>query len=210
MEELLKAMIGPAVVAAVVSGAVALATHLSEGRRAERERKIKTWAEAYRTYVAYKEFPFLVRRRSPEDPAAERLRLSSELSKVQQDLAYYCAWAAAENPRVGALYEYLVAEARRVAGRSISEAWDRDPPASDGDMHVRDVDLGALQAPERLFRAAVHQHLHPIRSRMTPGQVRSRREVRHAAAGRRPLPIESSPRVRDVEPEAVGDVVGEV
>jgi hypothetical protein len=191
MEDLLPTLVGPAVVAAVVSGAVALASHWSDGRRAMRQRQIETWAEAFRAYVAYKEFSFLVRRRSPVDPAAERVRISNDLSHVQQQLSYYRTWAAAENPRVGAVYEHLLQRARDVAGPAISAGWDRPAVDSDEAMHVKDVDLRGLDDAERLFQAAVHQHLHPVRSWLgdDPGDLRQQiRETvatvrRGAAAG---------------------------
>lgn len=177
MEDVLAKLVGPAVVAAVVSGLVAVGTNWANARRAARQRQLETWAEAFRAYVAYKEYPFLVRRRSSSDPAAERLRISTGLSEVQQQLGYYGAWAAAESPRVGAVYQHLVARARVVAGPAISTGWDLSPADSDEAMHVRDVDLSGLDNPERLFRAAVRQHLRPIRSQLSRQERKVRRKI---------------------------------
>lgn len=177
MDDVVAKLVGPAVVAAVVAGLVAVGTNWANALRVARQRQLETWAEAFRAYVAYKEYPFLVRRRSPDDPAGERVRISTELSQVQQQLGYYTAWAAAESPRVGAVYRYLVARAREVAGAAISRGWDQPPKHRDDAMHVRDVDLSGLDEPERLFRAAVQQHLRPIRSRLNRLDRADRRSV---------------------------------
>lgn len=177
IEDWVEVLLTPAVVAAVVAGGVALLTRWSNVQQAARQRQIETWAEAFKAYVAYKEFPFLVRRRSPEDPAGERVRLSTALSEVQQQLSYFSSWAGAESRRVGAIYDHLISEARRVAGPAIAAGWDRAPVDSDRAMHVRDVDLGELDEAEKLFRLAVHLHLHPVRSRLHRGDRKLRAKV---------------------------------
>lgn len=178
MAEYLADLAGTAVVAAVVAGLVAVGTNVANAQRLARQRQKETWAEAYRAYVAYREYPFLVRRRSATDPDAERVRLSTALSDVQMQLSYYAAWAAAESPRVGAVYQHLLAEARRVAGSAISTGWDQPALGSDADMHITDVDLTELRATERLFMAAVRAHLHPWRSLTNRGGAEIRRRIR--------------------------------
>jgi hypothetical protein len=96
-------------------------------REEERARIRHTFAAAFEAYTAYKEFPHAIRRRRGDDPEAERIRLSETLRAVQEKLSYYLAWTQAESAEVGQQYEKLVAEARRVAGRAMHDAWTTRP-----------------------------------------------------------------------------------
>jgi hypothetical protein len=54
------------------------------------------FSKAFAAAVAYEEFPYVVRRRAsaPED---ERIRISTELRKVREDISYYSAWLFTES-----------------------------------------------------------------------------------------------------------------
>lgn len=150
-----------AVVAAVVSGAITLVTFALGGRRERKDRQRQVFADAFAAIAAYREFPFMVRRRNPDDDGAERVRLSSALSEVQQKLVQYRATLRVEAPRVARPYDALVAETRKVAGGYISDAWHRDAAKNDDEVSVRDVDLSALDPLDNSYLRTVSDHLSP-------------------------------------------------
>ncbi len=157
----------PAVVtAAIIAGAASLfalaVTTLVAGRREQRNRRRDTYSAAFAAVAAYKEFPYVVRRRraGPAAVAAEeRVRISEALRKVQQDLGYYAAWMATESAHVAAAYTELVTQTRKIAGRQIHEAWLDAPIRKDTDMNMRDLGLGALHPVESAYLSEVEDHL---------------------------------------------------
>src|SRR5688572_8476682 len=80
------AWVAPTIVISIVALGVSVATFLLAGRRARLERQRQVFADAYEAVAEYREYPFIVRRRSPDEPAKERQRLSTDLSKVQARL----------------------------------------------------------------------------------------------------------------------------
>src|SRR6266498_3816668 len=66
------------------------------GQRDRDSRRRDTYAKAFSAVVAYKEFPYVVRRRRGGDIVAgeERVRISEDLRHVQEQLSYYSAWMA--------------------------------------------------------------------------------------------------------------------
>ena len=127
----------------------------------ERARIRNTFAAASEAYTAYKEFPYAIRRRRADDPEGERVRLSESLRAVQEKLSYYLAWTEAESAEVGQQYARLVAEARRVAGRAMHDAWNAPPRASDPEMNIPPevVNLSQLEAAEAQYMQTVRDHL---------------------------------------------------
>lgn len=148
-----------AVVAAGVSGLVTLANFAFGGRRARKDRQRQVFGDAFGAVAAYREYPYIVRRRDMEAEAAERVRISTGLSDVQQRLTQYRASLRVEAPRVAKPYGVLVVETRKLAGRYISDAWHRAAPKSDDEVSVRDVDLSALDVLDDEYLLAVSDHL---------------------------------------------------
>jgi hypothetical protein len=112
--------------------------------------------------AAYKEFPYVVRRRrsgAPSTEADERARISEELRKVQADLSYYGAWMDTESSRVASTYTALDVEVRRVAGQQIHDAWVEAPICEDKGMNMPDLGLDELDESEKAFLAAASDHL---------------------------------------------------
>ncbi len=68
-----------AVIAAVVGAVINVALARYKDRAEERARLRTTFAEAFETAMQYKEFPYAIRRRRADQPAAERVRLSEEM-----------------------------------------------------------------------------------------------------------------------------------
>jgi hypothetical protein len=125
-------------------------------------RRRDTYARAFQVIAAYKEFPYVVRRRRSGDgstEADERARISEELRQVQADLSYYGAWMGTESPRVASTYRDLVVEVRRVAGRQIHDAWAEAPVREDKGMNMPDLGLGQLDEAEKSFLSAASDHL---------------------------------------------------
>ena len=55
------------------------------GRRERGNRRREIFSKAFTAAVVYEEFPYVVRRRRTSAPEDERIRISAELRKVQED-----------------------------------------------------------------------------------------------------------------------------
>jgi hypothetical protein len=124
---------------------VALATLWWNSRRDRQDRQRQLFAEAFEACMLYREFPFIVRCRNADDLVAERARITSELSRLQVRLDSGKALLRVEAPRVGAAYEDLVRETRRVAGPKIRKAWDEPALTADADVHTEGIDFADLK-----------------------------------------------------------------
>lgn len=160
--------VAPAVIAAVIAAVATLIALYVNGRRAHKHRQRALFAAAFGDVAAYKEFPYIVRRRRHDTPAEERIRISSDLSEVQRKLNHNRAVLQVEAPRVARAYAELVVATRGTAGGVISTGWDLDPMVDDHGMHVTDVDLSPLQPFEDRFLQAAADHL-----ALTPWWVRA-------------------------------------
>lgn len=125
-------------------------------------RRRDTYARAFQAVAAYKEFPYVVRRRRSGDTstaADERARISEDLRGVQADLSYFSAWMDTESSRVASTYRKLIAELRRVAGQQIHDAWAEAAVSDDNGMNMPDLGLGRLEEWEKAFLSAASDHL---------------------------------------------------
>lgn len=152
-------LLAPAVIAALVAAGVSLATTWLAGVRDERARRRKMFADAFEAYVAYKEFPYVVRRRRGDQLPEERLRISSELRHLQERLSFYVAWTQLESPAVGSAYRSLVEGLRKVAGVEVARAWTLEPISEDAQMNIGDVDLSELKSLEEAYLDALAKHV---------------------------------------------------
>lgn len=128
-------------------------------RRENANRKRDVFSKAFEACIAYKEVPYVVRRRRPSAPEEERVRISEELCLIQERLSYYMAWMVTESSEVAKAYQHLVDETRRIAGRQIREAWRLPPMDRDEDMNMPDLGLGMLKSAEEAYLAAVRSEL---------------------------------------------------
>lgn len=155
-----------AVTAAAIGGAtslVALALNAIISNWRERiSRQRQEFSRAFAACIAYEEFPYVVRRRRSDVPQDERVRISSELSIIQRELAYYSAWLATESPSVSKTYETLVAKLREIAGAKIREAWLTPPIDSDGGMNMPDLGLSELKPLKEAYLQEAAYHLSVI------------------------------------------------
>lgn len=104
-------------VAALIAAAASLFTLWVAGIRADRSRRRELYAKALEAALAYREFPYVIRRRNHEDLPAERVRISEALRAIQRDLALYESVLRVErHRRVYVEYKNLIAKTRQIAG----------------------------------------------------------------------------------------------
>jgi len=160
MNDALQVLAWLVAIPAVGSLVVLAATRAGEAKARRREM----FARAFAACQAYREFPYVVRRRGTSDPEAERLRISGELRQVQQELAFCVGWMTTESKAVSEAYREFVDSVRAVAGGEIRKAWESEPTGSDRDMSMI-VDLSGIKIAEDSYLAAVRRHLSFIRWR---------------------------------------------
>jgi hypothetical protein len=126
----------------------------------------------------YREYPFIVLRRSKDEPAKERARISGDLSTVQAKLNGFRARLRVEAPYVGDRYAELVAATRRIAGPMIPQAWNKEPVEDDTKVHNPGWDFGELDAYDDAYVRAVADHLGwiyaPARRKLRESRRRAR------------------------------------
>jgi hypothetical protein len=149
----------PAIIAAVITGVIAVITLIINGRRARADRQRQLFGAALGDVASYREFPYIVRRRRHDQPEEERVRISNELSDVQRKLHHNRAVLRVEAPQVARAYAALVGAAKATAGASIREGWELIPITADTEIHVTDVDLSAVHPFEEAYLTAVADHL---------------------------------------------------
>ncbi|MGW0174023.1 hypothetical protein ACWDUM_09260 [Rhodococcus sp. NPDC003322] len=151
-----------AVIAAVLGAVINIALAVYKDRAEKRARLRETFAGACEAAMQYKEFPYAIRRRRADEPAAERVRLSEEMRAVQAKLSYYEVWTEGESEKVGVAYKDLVKNLRGLAGSN--EAWKADPIRDDADMNTSSsvIDLSALKPYEQAYVEAVRTHFKPF------------------------------------------------
>ena len=147
-------------IAAGIAAAVSLLTLWVTGVREARERRRRSYAGALTAVVAYREFPYAVRRRRDDVPGEERVRLSEALREVQRELAFSATWIELEGSTdTCQAFTALVAETRKVAGGYIREAWKADPVKNDEDMNITGIDYSTMPALESAYLAEVKKDL---------------------------------------------------
>lgn len=164
----------PAIIAALLAFLGTLVTIAYNGLRARRDRQREMFARALAAVTDYWEFPYVVRRRRPDEPEAERVRISETLRDVQSQLSFYQAWIATEAPKVASAYEDLVSATRSIMGEQIHEGWNGPPARSDAEMNISGIRRDGLQDKADAYLAAVRDHLASFSS--------VRRASRHLAA----------------------------
>jgi len=153
-------LLAPAIVAGIVAAAVSLTTFALTGRRARLDRQRQLFADAFEVVMEYREYPFIVRRRSASEKEKERQRISGELSRVQARLNAHKARLLVEDPKVGEFYAELVKQTRYLAGAMIKAAWDNQPILADEEMHAPRYDFSTLDQHDNAYLRAVAEHLH--------------------------------------------------
>ena len=151
------------VVAAAITGAVSIflfvVTNWWNGERERLTRSREVFSKAYAVVQEYKEFPYVIRRRRTSAPEEERIRISSELRRVQADLAFYSAWLMTESHHVHHSFSELLEQLRHVAGSAMHEAWLEPGTEYDSEINMPDMGLSALTPYESAYLEEVVDHL---------------------------------------------------
>jgi hypothetical protein len=151
------------VLTAAIGGAASLfalaVNAIISNRQSRIARQRHEFSKAFAACVAYEESPYIIRRRRGDDLQGERVRISSELSAIQRELAYYSAWLAMESKDVSIAYENLVSLLREVAGTRMHEAWLTPPIESDSGMNMPDLGLSTLKPLKVAYLSEVEYHL---------------------------------------------------
>jgi hypothetical protein len=133
------AALGPAqyavLAAAVIAGMVALAGYLLTQWQAQRDRKLKVFADALAAVAEYEELPYRIRRRSASEGPI-RAEIANRISDVQVRIAFHLAWLEIESPAVAEAYRALVDAARQEAGAHMKAAWNEPVLSEDAAMSL--------------------------------------------------------------------------
>lgn len=153
----------PVVVVLISTGVAAIVSLLTlwvAGQREARQRRRRSYAEALAAGVAYREFPYAIRRRRDDVPGDERVRLSEALREVQRELAFHQAWIKLEGSSgTVQAFERLVAETRKIAGTYMHDAWNGPPATTDADMNIMGIDYSSIKPLETGYLAEVRKDL---------------------------------------------------
>jgi hypothetical protein len=166
---------GLKVVIPLIAAAIALfgvlLTLIVNGYRANRERRRELFAGGWAAVQSYKEMAFAIRRRSSNDPAAERVRLSEALREIQHDISFHEAMIGRDpSDAVACMYSELVKKTRTVAGGIIKRSWDEPPIDTDSEMHAPEIasELQALRPYEDAYLDGVAATMKFWRRRKAP------------------------------------------
>jgi hypothetical protein len=184
-------MSGP-VIAAILTGLVALVVLAVNQYQARQDARRKDFAEALSAVERYAELPFRILRRQDSTPEVRR-RIAEFIHEVQQDLLFHKSWMRIQAPRVADVYDSLVRTTRDEAGSAMSEAWKVAPIARDEDMPF-EVDLifpGIEEERVRYIRAVAYELEFPplrwIKDHIVPPLVEplnNSKSGRHPGSGR--------------------------
>jgi hypothetical protein len=160
-------LLSASIIAALITGTINLTLARRRSREEERARVRNTFAEAFKAYSEYREFPNAIARRDTVRSAEERQRLFEALRQLDARLAFYRTWALLEAPAVGAVYEALLEEARAMTDKAMRAAWTQPVDADDVDQNLDPqlLDPAALTSSEDAFREAVTVHLRKLAPR---------------------------------------------
>jgi hypothetical protein len=152
--------VGVVLISTGVAALVSLLTLWVAGQREVRQRRRESYAKALTAGVAYREFPYAIRRRRDDAPGEERVRLSEALREIQRELAFYEAWMRLEGSgETITTFQALIAETRKVAGGYMSEAWKEPAARTDADMNIAGIDYATIRPLENAYLAAVRKDL---------------------------------------------------
>lgn len=152
----------PVIGAAItVAGSVLLfvASNWWNGNRKRLTRSRRVFSKAYAAVQEYKEFPYVIRRRRASAPEDERVRISSELQKIQADLAFYSAWLTIESHHVHRRFSEFLEQVRLEAGVAMHDAWLEPAAEDDSGMNMLKLDMSAIAPFETAYLEEVADHL---------------------------------------------------
>ncbi|QIN84501.1 hypothetical protein GBA63_19020 [Rubrobacter tropicus] len=123
---------GP-VIAAIVTGLVALVVLTVNQYQARQDARRKDFAKALAAVERYAELPYRIRRQQGSTPEV-RGRMAEFIHEVQQDLLFHKNWVRIQSHRVTEVYDSLLRATREEAGSAMTEAWNTAPISKDEEM----------------------------------------------------------------------------
>ena len=148
-----------AMIIASVSFIVFVLTNWWNSERERLNRSREAFSKAYAAVQEYKEFPYVIMRRRSDVPEEERVRISSELCRVQTDLAFHSAWLMTESRHVHRSFDELLEQVRHVAGMAMHEAWLQPAAEDDSKMNMPKLDMSSLASYESAYLEEVVDYL---------------------------------------------------
>jgi hypothetical protein len=122
-----------ALLTTLIAGFVALIGYSLTQLTNRRERKSRFFAEALAAVREFQEIPYLIRRRQASD-GATRAAIAQQISAVMAKLGFYSAWLQIDSFEVGAAYNDLVGQTRRLGVAHWRTAWREPLIETDGEM----------------------------------------------------------------------------
>jgi hypothetical protein len=116
-------------VAIVASAFGALIIFALSQLAATRDRQREEYAKALQSAVKWKEMPYRIRRRDPNDQAAAT-RLVEVMHELQEEIAFHDAWLSVQAPEVAIAYRSLIEKVKSETEGHLQVAWEagESPP----------------------------------------------------------------------------------
>lgn len=166
MSSLSEAWISAPVIAAIITGFVALLGLAVNQYRARQDQRRKDFAEALAAVERYAELPYRILRRQGSSPEV-REKLAEKIHEIQQDLLFYKGWIRIQDQKVADAYDALLSATRREAGSAMSEAWKAAPRSSDAEMPLgKPFDFPEMRQKRNDYVFVVRQQLKPVLLRL--------------------------------------------
>lgn len=169
MTETSSGLIDGTVIAAVVTGFVALLVFAGNQYQARKDQLRKDFAEALAAVERYAELPYRILRRQDSTPEI-RGRVAELVHEVQQDILFYKSWVRIQSPEVAEVYDTLLRAMREEAGAAMTQAWNTAPITRDDDMPLGTGFRFPLMAEQR------GKYVEAVRWQLQPAIVRWARE----------------------------------
>jgi hypothetical protein len=157
------------VIAAVITGFVALLVLAGNQYQARKDRLRKDFAEALAAVERYAELPYRIVRRQDSTPEVRGL-IAEQVHKVQQDILFHKSWVRIQSSEVAEVYDALLGAMREEAGTAMTQAWNTAPVIRDEDMP-----LGHIFSFPRMNAERV-KYVEVVRWQLQPTALRWARE----------------------------------
>jgi phage-related minor tail protein len=161
MTETSSGLIDGTVIAAVVTGLVALLVLAGNQYQARKDRLRKDFAEALAAVERYAELPYRILRRQDSTPEV-RGHIAEQVHEVQQDILFHKSWVRIQSSEVAEVYDALLGAMREEAGVAMTHAWNTSPITRDEDMPLRyGYSFTQMNAQRAKYVEAVRWQLQP-------------------------------------------------
>src|SRR3954447_22288011 len=138
-------------------GSTVLGTFLTTvvaGLRASATTRREGYAAAVQAFVSWVEYPYRIRRRTSDEPAA-LTKLADVGHDLQECLARHRAWVAAESGALSGVFDKAVADLTGPVGEACKEAWNSPPVTRAADMNLSGFGPGDVSGTIKTLECAV-------------------------------------------------------